>query len=225
MKVFNTFLIVVLISLILLTSCKSVNKTQTGSAIGTAGGGAIGAIIGRASGNTALGAIIGATVGGVTGAVIGNKMDKQAQEIRKQVPGVKVERIGEGIAATFNSKILFAPGSADLSETDQRNLNELGKVLIKYPDTNIEIQGHSDNVGDSTVNQTLSETRANSVAAYLIKKNIFSERMTTKGFGQTAPKYNNNSEKGRTENRRVEFMITANEKMKEEARKEGEKKN
>src|SRR4051812_45310017 len=95
----------VLASLIIISSgCKSLNKTQKGAAIGTAGGGAAGAIIGRASGNTALGAIIGAAVGGVTGAVIGRKMDKQAEEIKQEVPGAKVERVGEGIIVEFNNK-------------------------------------------------------------------------------------------------------------------------
>src|SRR4051812_44520970 len=129
---------------VLIFSCKSLNRTQKGAAIGTAGGAAVGAVIGKAAGNTALGAIIGATVGGVTGAVIGRKMDKQAEEIKKDVPGAKVERVGEGIVVEFNSKVLFAFDRADLSNTSTGNLDELAGILKKYPDTNIEIQGHTD---------------------------------------------------------------------------------
>src|SRR6478736_4473880 len=82
---------------VIATGCKSMNKTQKGAVIGTAGGAAAGAVIGRAAGNTALGAIIGATVGGVTGAVIGHQMDKQAEDMKNNLPDAKVERVGEGI--------------------------------------------------------------------------------------------------------------------------------
>src|SRR6187549_2046658 len=97
------------------TGCKSMNKTQKGAVIGTAGGAAAGAVIGKAAGNTALGAIIGAAVGGVTGAVIGRKMDKQASEIKNEVPGATVERVGEGIVVEFKEKILFGFDQSDLS--------------------------------------------------------------------------------------------------------------
>jgi len=206
--------------LLMISSCKNLNKTQKGAAVGTAGGGAIGAVIGRASGNTALGAIIGATVGGVTGAVIGRKMDKQAEEIQKEVPGVKVERVGEGIVVEFNSKVLFAFDRADLSTSAEKNLDDLADILKKYPDTNIEIQGHTDDKGTDEYNRALSERRAAAVASYLKTKGISSNRVTTKGFGESAPKYPNDSETARAENRRVDFLITANEKMKQDAGKE-----
>ncbi len=206
--------------LLLAGSCKSLNKTQKGAAIGTAGGAAAGAVIGRAAGNTALGAIIGATVGGVTGAVIGRKMDKQAEEMKRNVPGAKVERVGEGIIVEFNDKILFGFDKSNLSSATQNNLDELVTILKKYPDTDIEIQGHTDNKGSQSYNQDLSERRASSVAAYLRSHDIPSNRMSTKGFGETAPKYSNETENGQAQNRRVEFLVTANEKMKEDAKKE-----
>jgi outer membrane protein OmpA-like peptidoglycan-associated protein len=206
--------------LIIFSSCKSLNRTQKGAAVGTAGGGAIGAVIGRAAGNTAMGAIIGATVGGVTGAVIGRKMDKQAEEIKKQVPGVKVERVGEGIVVEFNSKVLFAFDRSDVSNTAEKNLDDLSAILKKYPDTNIEIQGHTDDKGTESYNMRLSNQRASAVASYLRAKGISSSRVTTRGYGESAPKYSNNSESNRAENRRVDFLITANEKMKQEAGKE-----
>ena len=209
-----------IILLTLAIGCKSLNKTQKGAAVGTAGGAAVGAVIGKASGNTALGAIIGATVGGVTGAVIGRKMDKQAEEIKNEVPGAKVERVGEGIVVEFSDKILFAYDRADLSNAAENNLNKLADVLKKYPDTNIEIQGHTDNKGSDEYNLRLSERRANSVATYLRAKGILSSRVTTKGYGESAPKNANDTEAGRAENRRVDFLITANEKMKQEAGKE-----
>jgi len=205
---------------VIATGCKSMNKTQKGAAIGTAGGAAAGAVIGKAAGNTALGAIIGATVGGVTGAVIGRKMDKQAEEIKKNVPDATVERVGEGIVVEFNDKILFGFDRSDLSGTTQTNLDELIAVLKKYPDTNIEIQGHTDNKGPESYNQDLSEKRAASVAAYLKSHSVSSSRISTKGFGETAPKYSNDSDNGQSKNRRVDFLVTANEKMKSESTKE-----
>ena len=214
------FIVGITAAAILFSACKNMNKTQKGAVIGTAGGAAAGAVIGKAAGNTALGAIIGATVGGVTGAVIGRKMDKQAEEIKKEVPEAKVERVGEGIVVEFNSKILFAFDKSDLTSASQGNLNDLVTILNKYPDTDIEIQGHTDNVGTDDYNQGLSERRASAVSSYIRGKGITGGRISIKGYGESAPKYSNDSEEGRAQNRRVDFLITANEKMKADAKKE-----
>ena len=205
---------------VLASSCKNMNRSQKGAVIGATGGGAIGAVIGKATGNTALGAILGATVGGVTGAVIGRKMDKQAEEIKNEVPGAKVERVGEGIVVEFNNKILFGFDKSDLGDNAKASLNELVTILNKYPDTDIEVQGHTDDTGTDSYNQGLSERRASAVSAYLRTKGISSGRITTKGFGESAPKYANDSEENLSLNRRVDFLITANEKMKADAKKE-----
>jgi outer membrane protein OmpA-like peptidoglycan-associated protein len=208
---------------IILGGCKSMNKTTKGAIIGTAGGGAVGAVIGKVAGNTALGAVIGAAVGGATGAVIGHKMDKQAKEIQSQVPGAKVDRVGEGIVVEFNEKILFATNQYTLNAVASSNLDKLATVLKSYPDTDIEIQGHTDSQGSDDYNMTLSEKRAASVATYLKAKGVASSRIKTKGFGETAPVATNDTEAGRAQNRRVNFLITANEKMKEDAKKEAAK--
>jgi outer membrane protein OmpA-like peptidoglycan-associated protein len=204
-------------------SCKTWNKSQKGAVIGTAGGAAAGAVIGKIAGNTALGAIIGAAVGGVTGAVIGHHMDKQAEEMKKDLPDATIERVGEGIVIEFNSKILFGFDKSDLTTEARNNLAKLVTILKKYPDTNIEVQGHTDNTGTTAYNQSLSEQRASSVSAYLSSNGVSSSRLVIKGFGETAPKYVNTTEEGQSQNRRVEFLITANEKMKAEAAKEAEK--
>jgi len=196
------------------------NRATKGAAIGTAAGGAMGAVIGRAAGNTAMGAVIGAAVGGTTGAIIGNKMDKQAEEIKNTVPDAKVERVGEGIVVEFSSNILFGFDQSSLSNDAKVNLDKLVTVLNHYPDTDIEIQGHTDSRGSESYNQTLSEKRASEVNSYLLQKGIAGTRMKIKGFGETLPKYDNDTEEGRAQNRRVEFLITANEEMIEEAKKE-----
>jgi len=217
MKKINIGLVLVLAATVLLAGCASMNKTTKGAAVGTAAGGAMGAVIGKAAGNTALGAIIGATVGGATGAIIGREMDKQAEEIEKTVPDAKVERVGEGIVVEFSSAVLFGFDQADLSADAKANLDKLVTVLNTYPDTNIEVQGHTDSKGSETYNQNLSVKRATSVSEYLVAREITAGRIITKGFGETLPEYDNETEDGRAQNRRVEFLITANEKMVAEA--------
>ena len=220
MKKMKLSLIMILSAVLVLSGCASWNKTQKGAVVGTAAGGAMGAVIGRASGNTALGAIIGAAVGGGAGAIIGNQMDKQAEEIKKTVPDAKVERVGEGIVVEFSSNVLFGFDQSSLSSDAKTNLDKLVVVLDNYSDTNIEVQGHTDSKGSVAYNQSLSERRASAVTDYLAGKGIAGTRLVTMGFGEKLPKYENETEEGRAQNRRVEFLITANEKMKAEAAKE-----
>ncbi|MBK9256712.1 MAG: OmpA family protein [Saprospiraceae bacterium] len=210
-----------LIIITLITSgCSSLNKTQKGAAVGTVSGGAMGAVIGKATGNTALGAIIGATVGGTAGAIIGNKMDKQAAEIAKSVPDVQVIRVGEGIVVEFSSSILFGFDQSNLSSDAKTKLDKLVNILKEYPDTNIEVQGHTDSKGSEAYNQRLSEERATKVSVYLVENGIKSDRLKINGFGELLPKYINTTEDGRSMNRRVEFLISANDKMKADAEKQ-----
>src|SRR5512147_1334816 len=170
-KSFNV-LIGFMVAVLLLPGCASMNKTQKGAVIGTAGGAAAGAVIGRASGNTAMGAIIGATVGGVTGAVIGRQMDKQAEELKNQVPDATVERVGEGIIVELSDKVLFDFGKSDLTDASRKSLDKIVQVFNKYPDTNIEVQGHTDSKGSNEYNQNLSVQRAVNVNNYLQNKGI-----------------------------------------------------
>jgi outer membrane protein OmpA-like peptidoglycan-associated protein len=204
-------------------SCKTMNKSQKGAVIGAAGGAAAGAVVGKVAGNTGLGAIIGAAVGGVTGAVIGRKMDKQAEEMKANIPDATIERVAEGIVIEFNSKVLFGFDESGLSTGAKNNLDNLVSILQKYPDTNIEVQGHTDAQGTTAYNQTLSQQRASAVSDYLNNRGINLSRISVKGFGETLPKYVNNTSDGQAQNRRVEFLISANEKMKEDAAKEAAK--
>jgi outer membrane protein OmpA-like peptidoglycan-associated protein len=220
MKNFKILFALIIGASVLLAGCSSWSKTAKGAVIGTAAGGAVGAAVGQAAGNPALGAIVGAAVGGTTGAIIGRQMDKQAEELAKAVPDAQVERVGEGIVVEFNSAVLFAVNKSDLSTEAKGNLDKLVTVLNTYPDTNIEIQGHTDSSGTEEYNQSLSEKRAAAVSTYLTGKAIAPARVTTKGFGEMAPKYDNTTPDGMTQNRRVEFLITANEKMKADAAKE-----
>lgn len=206
---------------LMLSSCEAIqnaSKTEKGTAIGVATGAAAGAVIGKFTGNTALGAIIGAAVGGGAGNIIGRKMDKQAEAIKAQVPDAKVERVEEGIVVEFSSNVLFGYDKSDLTNASKSTLKSLIQVLNVYPDTNLEIDGHTDSKGSDSYNQKLSVRRAGAVANYLKANGVAAERITTKGWGESAPKYSNDTEEGRAQNRRVEFLITANEKMKAEAK-------
>jgi outer membrane protein OmpA-like peptidoglycan-associated protein len=222
-RIAGSFLLIVVVTAISLAGCKSMNKSQKGAVIGGAGGGVVGGVVGRAFGNTAMGAIIGATVGGVGGAVIGRQMDKQAEEIAKEMGDADVIREGEAIVIKFKEQVLFAYDRSDLNANAKTSLDKLRTTLLKYPETNITIIGHTDSKGTKQYNQTLSETRANTVANYTSQNGIDKNRLTAIGKGETDPIATNDTEEGSASNRRVEFVITANEKMKADAKKEASK--
>ncbi|MBC7722639.1 MAG: OmpA family protein [Pedobacter sp.] len=219
MKQIRTFLVASTSVLILISGCSSLNKTQKGAIIGTGAGAAVGAGVGKLAGNTALGAIIGAAVGGVTGGLIGKKMDKQAKEI-ENIPGAEVTRVGEGINVTFNSGVLFAVNQSTFNEASKANMRELVTVLTKYPDTYVRIEGHTDASGTDAINNELSEKRAVAVAQFLKDLGVADSRLKTAWYGETQPKFPNDTPDNMAKNRRVEFAIYANEKMKADAQKE-----
>lgn len=220
MKTIQRFAVGLAFTGLVVSGCSNMNKMQKGGAIGAAGGAVVGGVVGRAMGNTAAGVIVGATVGGAAGAIIGRRMDRQAEEMKKVLGDAEVRRVGEGIVIEFREKVLFGYDQADLSNSAKANLDKLGNVLKKYPDTNIEILGHTDNKGSDAYNQGLSERRANAAAAYLRSTGIGGNRISTRGLGESDPKVSNDTEDSRSENRRVEFVITANQQMIDEAKKE-----
>ena len=210
-----------------LSSCEAVkntNNTQRGVGIGAASGAVIGGVLGNnigKGGNTALGAIIGGVVGGAAGGLIGNRMDKQAQKIDEVLPGAEVERVGEGIKITLGeNSVNFDLNKASLTPTAKANLDKLVPVFNEYPDTNIQIFGYTDSSGSDEYNLKLSDQRAAAVKAYLGTKGITSSRIVAKGMGEADPIADNTTKDGMAKNRRVEFAITANEKMVQDAQKE-----
>jgi len=209
------------------TGCESVkntNNTQRGAVIGAAGGAIIGGILGNnlgKGGKGAQGAVIGAVVGGVAGGVIGNKMDKQARQIDEAIPGAEVERVGEGIKLVLNeNSVNFEFNKSSLTPKAKANLDKLVTVFQEYPDTDITIFGYTDNIGSVEYNLKLSNERATSVKNYLVSKGIMGSRFTVQGMGIADPIATNDTEEGRSRNRRVEFAIVANEKMKQDALRE-----
>ena len=212
------------------TSCEAVkntNNTQRGAAIGAAGGAILGAVLGNnlgKGGNGAMGAVLGGVVGGVAGGVIGNKMDKQAREIETALPGADVERVGEGIKLVLGENaVRFDTNKSTLTAAAKANLDKLVPVFNQYPDTNIQIYGYTDSTGAADYNLKLSDQRAASVKAYLASKGLVATRFVTTGLGIADPIATNDTPEGRSKNRRVEFAITANEKMVQDAAKEAGK--
>jgi len=211
----------------LFTSCESVkntNKTQRGAAIGAVAGGVLGAVLGNnigKGGNGAIGAVLGGVIGGVAGGVIGNKMDKQAREIQTALPGAQVERVGEGIKLTLGeNSVRFDTNKSTLTAAAKANLDKLVPVFQSYADTDIVIYGYTDITGKPEYNLTLSEQRAISVEKYLESKGLNMSRFKMVGMGIADPIATNDTPEGRSQNRRVEFAITANEKMVEDAKKQ-----
>ena len=212
----RNFISIFLCTVVLTMGCSS-SKTVKGGAIGAGAGAVIGGIIGHQAGNTAVGAIIGAAVGGTAGALIGHYMDKQAEEIRRDIKNAKVQRVGEGIKITFDSGLLFETGSARLSPAAEGNIRQLVKILNKYDDTDVLVEGHTDSTGTMEFNQKLSEQRAGSVANFAKGQGVKGSRFTVVGYGETQPIAPNSTVAGRQDNRRVEIAIMANDDLKEAA--------
>jgi outer membrane protein OmpA-like peptidoglycan-associated protein len=144
-------------------------------------------------------------------------MDKQAEEMQRDLEGARVERVGEGIMITFDSGILFDFDKSNLKADARANLDKLAVILNKYSDTDILIDGHTDSKGSDEYNLTLSQSRAQSVASYLAGLQVASMRMAINGYGESRPVADNATDEGRALNRRVEVGIMANEKLKKAA--------
>ena len=219
----KTLIIVVAITGILIAGCAT--KTQTGGAVGAGVGAAVGAgagqAIGRDTSSTLIGAGIGAIVGGLTGAAIGNYMDKQEQSMRQAIANSEAatvrreQEIIQGarqqsvdvLTVTFKSDYLFAVNSSTLLPGAQSELQRVATVIRQYPETNIQIAGHTDSTGSEDYNRRLSEQRAESVKTALIGMGVNPSRLTTLGYGESRPVARNNTEGGRQQNRRVEVRI------------------
>ncbi|HSG09614.1 MAG TPA: OmpA family protein [Longimicrobiales bacterium] len=195
------------------SSCASLSNTEKGALGGAGAGAVVGGIIGDKLGSTTKGAIIGAAVGGATGAAIGRRMDNQAQELQKQLPNAHVERVGEGIAVTFDSGILFDVDSDVLRAASRENLADLARSLRQYDGTEILVVGHTDATGTDSYNQSLSQRRAASARAFLMTQGVAPDRVEALGRGESEPIASNDTAEGRQENRRVEVAIFAGEEM------------
>ena len=206
-----------LIFVSLLTGCARQSATtgeeETSRAtIGALSGAVVGALAGAATGKDNA-AIYGALGGAAIGGGIGYSLDQQEAALREELlnSGVQVKRVGENELQLIMARgIGFETGSYNLSGSIFSTLNGVAKILNEYPKSSLRIIGHTDSVGSSESNLTLSERRAESVGNYLIRQNVKSGRLTTLGYGERRPIADNNTAAGRAANRRVEISITAN---------------
>ncbi len=196
-------------TVVLTSACSTWSRKEQGAAIGAGAGAVVGGVVGKQVGNTARGAIVGAVLGGAAGAIIGHQMDQQARELMAAIPGARVERVGEGIAVTFDSGLLFAFDSDVVQGAARSNLQNLAKSLEKHNGSQVLIVGHTDDVGSDSYNQSLSARRADAARATLVSDGVDRSRIETSGRGETEPIAANGSDSGRSQNRRVEVAIYA----------------
>jgi outer membrane protein OmpA-like peptidoglycan-associated protein len=219
MKIIANKILTAFLVLSLTVGCQAIknsNNAQKGAGIGVAAGALAGGLIG---GNI-KGALIGAAIGGAAGGVIGHVMDKQADKIEQAVPGAEVKRVGEGIQVVFDDKsgVNFAFDSANLTDTAKKNLDAIAEVFNEFPDTNLMVEGHTDNVGNEDYNMRLSKRRAQAVASYLESKGVAKNRFSINAFGETRPRFDNSTKEGQAKNRRVEIGVSANKEMIDDAK-------
>lgn len=184
------------------------NRTRNGALIGAGIGAAAGAIVGDGSRGDEI--LAGALVGGLAGGAIGSRLDRQAADLRAQLGDdrILIRNTGDQLIVTLPQDILFDTNSASLRADLQSDIRALGRNLNQYPDTTVQVIGHTDSEGSAAFNQDLSERRARSVAGVLLEQGVSGGRIVPIGRGEAQPVASNNSPEGRRQNRRVEIIIT-----------------
>jgi len=208
-------MLAVMILMTFLSACATPQtKTQQGAVYGAAGGAAAGAIIGQVLGrdtqSTLWGAAIGAAIGGVGGGSVGRMMDNQERELREALAtseAAAVRREGNLLALTFKGDVTFDTNSTVVKPGLLTEIDRVAQVFTQYPDTLIQVEGHTDSVGSENYNLELSYRRANSVRDLLVQRGVYMNRIETLGFGEIMPVATNDSAEGRQRNRRVEIKV------------------
>ena len=187
------------------TGEEQASKTATGAGIGAVAGGLIGAI----AGDNRNAVLLGMGVGALAGGGVGYYMDKQEEKLRMQLQatGVSVTRNGDNIILNMPGNITFATDSSNISADFYSVLDSVALVINEFEKTYIDIYGYTDSTGSEAYNQTLSEKRASSVARYLESQKVVSQRIVTRGMGESNPVASNDTPEGRSLNRRVEIVL------------------
>jgi outer membrane protein OmpA-like peptidoglycan-associated protein len=194
----------------LLVGCQTVQdnpNTAGGAILGALGGAAVGALL---PGNNRRGALIGAGVGLLAGAAVGQYLDQQERELRASLAGTgaEVNRDGESLLVNFPASLTFAVDSAEIRPEFYSTMDQVSGTLNRYPQSYLDVIGHTDSTGSDAYNQSLSERRAGSVSNYLRSRGVIPERIAAYGVGETQPIASNATTDGRQQNRRVELRIT-----------------
>ncbi|MHA1127728.1 MAG: OmpA family protein [Alphaproteobacteria bacterium] len=215
MFTYKTISVVVLTSAIALAGCTNSDGTNNNTGTGVGIGAALGGLLGRAvssDADKAQGTVIGGVVGGVIGSLIGADLDAQEAELRAQMGNsVSIINTGNQLIVSLPEDITFAVNSAVVKSSLTSDLNSLASSMNNYPNTTIEVVGHTDNTGTATYNQALSEQRARAVRGILVSGGVNSGRVIAYGVGETRSVATNSTAAGRQQNRRVEIFITPNQ--------------
>lgn len=206
-----------LFSSLLLGACATDDPNQRAKA-----GAAIGAVAGAVLGHQAhdkRGRYVGAIAGAAAGAGIGNYMDKQEQEMERQLAEeqrnheIELERVREDtLKLNLNSEVSFGSNSDKLNPAFNATLGKVSDIISQYNETNVQIIGHTDDRGSESYNLGLSERRAQAVANYFSQNGVASQRISTEGQGEKNPRSDNSTKSGRQSNRRVEIFLQSSQK-------------
>lgn len=209
-----------IVTIFLASGCATMqqqSKTTKGATYGAAGGAAAGAIVGQIIGKdtkgTLIGAAAGAAIGGLAGAGVGRMMDNQEADMRQalsQSEEVAVRREGDLLALTLKGDVSFAVDSDVVLPGLYNEIDRIAQVLVKYPQTTIVVEGHTDSTGSEAYNQGLSERRAWSVQRLLTERGVHPSRISAIGYGESRPVASNDNPAGRQLNRRVEIRVNPN---------------
>jgi outer membrane protein OmpA-like peptidoglycan-associated protein len=209
----KTILLLCMIFALAVSGCATDTQQKKGRVVGAALGTLVGAGVGYAIGGgkgAAIGAGAGLVAGGLAGDQIGKYMDKQEAEMRQalaEVEAASIQREQDVLAITFKSDFSFGFDSAVIKPGAENEIARVAAVLVKYPQTNISIEGHTDSKGAEEYNMDLSRQRAEAVKNSLIGRGLSSSRLQTVGFGESKPVATNDTEAGRQQNRRVRIVI------------------
>ena len=188
------------------TGHRKVSRTAIGIGVGVGAGLLLGGIVGGVAGR-----IIGAGIGGIAGGAVGYEMDKQIRQLREQTAGTGVDvrkaDNGQAILVTMLDNVTFDTDHYDLKPEFRPTLDRIAANLNQYPNSLIDVYGHTDSTGTATHNQILSENRARTVGDYLTTLGVSATRIRTQGFAATLPIADNATPEGRARNRRVEIKI------------------
>ena len=204
-------------AILALAACTPVNeynpdpnaRTKQGALTGAALGAGLGVLTGEGGKDKLDRAVVGAAIGGLAGGAIGRNLDRQAAELQAQISDSRIRVINEGnqLRVVMPEGILFAVDSASVNASVQNDLFAVADNLNRYPNSRVEVIGHTDNTGSAAYNQDLSQRRAMAVAAILRNAGVSGGRIAAYGRGEDAPVASNLTPEGRQQNRRVEILI------------------
>lgn len=193
---------------------RPLTESEAGVAIGSAAGAAAGALLGSRSADAGKGALIGAVGGAIAGGLVGSYMERQRKDFERVLAeeiargDIRVEELSDDrLLVGMTSSTAFDVDSADIKPGFYSTLDKISAVVNKYGKTRLDIAGHTDDTGTAAHNQRLSERRAGAVESYLLAEQVLPQRLRSAGYGEARPVASNESEYGRTLNRRVEITI------------------